>query len=100
MDLGGPWRQRGAEAQLFARSPFGGSMAESKCPCCGAKAAAREQNRAFPFCSARCRTIDLGAWLTEEYRVPVTEDETERDGPGESQLRGPSADADAGDQVN
>jgi hypothetical protein len=42
----------------------------------------------------------LGAWLTEEYRVPVTEDETERDGPGESQLRGPSADADAGDQVN
>jgi uncharacterized protein len=23
----------------------------------------------FPFCSARCRTIDLGRWLGESYRV-------------------------------
>ena len=23
----------------------------------------------FPFCSARCRLIDLGRWLGEEYRV-------------------------------
>ncbi len=23
----------------------------------------------FPFCSARCKTIDLGAWLTERYVV-------------------------------
>jgi endogenous inhibitor of DNA gyrase (YacG/DUF329 family) len=29
----------------------------------------------YPFCSARCRTIDLGAWSAEEYVVsrPLTE---------------------------
>lgn len=73
-------------------------MPDKSCPCCGAPAAAREVNPAFPFCSPRCRTIDLGAWLTEAYRVPVGEDETERDGPGEAQLRGPSGDG--AEQVN
>jgi endogenous inhibitor of DNA gyrase (YacG/DUF329 family) len=24
----------------------------------------------FPFCSARCRLIDLGRWLGEDYRIP------------------------------
>lgn len=24
----------------------------------------------FPFCSSRCRMIDLGRWLGEDYRVP------------------------------
>jgi endogenous inhibitor of DNA gyrase (YacG/DUF329 family) len=24
-----------------------------------------------PFCSERCRSIDLGAWATESYRIPV-----------------------------
>jgi endogenous inhibitor of DNA gyrase (YacG/DUF329 family) len=28
---------------------------------------------AAPFCSARCRQIDLGKWLNEEYRVPTAE---------------------------
>jgi endogenous inhibitor of DNA gyrase (YacG/DUF329 family) len=23
----------------------------------------------FPFCSERCRTIDLGNWATEQYKV-------------------------------
>ena len=27
-----------------------------------------------PFCSERCKLIDLGAWATERYRVPVVED--------------------------
>jgi endogenous inhibitor of DNA gyrase (YacG/DUF329 family) len=25
----------------------------------------------FPFCSERCRLIDLGRWLGEQYRIPV-----------------------------
>ena len=25
----------------------------------------------FPFCSERCRAIDLGRWLGEAYRIPV-----------------------------
>jgi endogenous inhibitor of DNA gyrase (YacG/DUF329 family) len=64
-------------------------MAQSTCAVCG-KAVRREGNAAFPFCSPRCRTIDLGAWLGEEYRVPVGEDETERDGVSEQAVRGSS----------
>ena len=39
------------------------------CPTCK-KAAAREGNPRFPFCTERCRLIDLGRWIDEEYRVP------------------------------
>ncbi len=28
----------------------------------------------FPFCSRRCRSIDLGRWLDEEYRLPAEAD--------------------------
>jgi endogenous inhibitor of DNA gyrase (YacG/DUF329 family) len=32
----------------------------------------------FPFCSKRCRLIDLGRWLNEDYKVakPKPEDES------------------------
>ena len=40
------------------------------CPQCRVPAKSRDQNAAFPFCSERCRLIDLGAWLDERYRVP------------------------------
>jgi endogenous inhibitor of DNA gyrase (YacG/DUF329 family) len=40
-----------------------------KCPICGKPVAPRASNRAFPFCSDRCRLIDLGKWLGEEYRI-------------------------------
>jgi uncharacterized protein len=33
------------------------------------------QSRAMPFCSDRCRRIDLGRWLNEEISVPVNEEE-------------------------
>lgn len=41
-----------------------------KCPGCGAEVEWRPENRFRPFCSARCKQIDLGAWAAEEYRVP------------------------------
>jgi uncharacterized protein len=48
------------------------------CPHCGASIEWNPQNRFRPFCSERCKMIDLGAWATERYRVPVTEpDESE-----------------------
>jgi endogenous inhibitor of DNA gyrase (YacG/DUF329 family) len=28
------------------------------------------QNPLFPFCSERCRQVDLGRWLQEEHRIP------------------------------
>ena len=41
------------------------------CPICHKHAGKRADNAFFPFCSVRCKTIDLGKWLNEEYRVPV-----------------------------
>jgi uncharacterized protein len=30
---------------------------------------------AFPFCSERCKLIDLGRWLDGKYQVPVVEED-------------------------
>ncbi|MBP9713300.1 MAG: DNA gyrase inhibitor YacG [Sterolibacterium sp.] len=43
------------------------------CPCCGKAVVWLTENRFRPFCSARCKSIDFGAWAAEEYRVPQTE---------------------------
>jgi endogenous inhibitor of DNA gyrase (YacG/DUF329 family) len=37
---------------------------------CRRPVAPRSKNGAFPFCSDRCKLLDLGKWLGEEYRVP------------------------------
>jgi uncharacterized protein len=50
------------------------------CPICKKEALGRAENVAFPFCSPRCKMIDLGKWLSAEYRVPVEGDEVEEDG--------------------
>jgi len=56
-----------------------GNKKEHKCPVCNANAQTRSVNRFFPFCSARCKQVDLGRWLNEEYRITVSEEMTERD---------------------
>ena len=33
-----------------------------------------------PFCSARCKLVDLGNWLNESYRIPTNE-RTDTGGP-------------------
>jgi endogenous inhibitor of DNA gyrase (YacG/DUF329 family) len=38
----------------------------------------------YPFCSRRCRTIDLGRWLGEEYRVAGKDAADNRSTPGEA----------------
>ena len=43
----------------------------SICPICGEEVAPRSTNKAHPFCSGRCKSIDLVKWLNEEYRVPA-----------------------------
>lgn len=41
------------------------------CPSCKKPVATRAAgNATYPFCSPRCRAVDLGRWLGEEYRVP------------------------------
>lgn len=39
-----------------------------KCPICR-KEAEWEGNPFRPFCSERCKNIDLAAWASEEYRI-------------------------------
>lgn len=55
-------------------------MAVAKCPICKREVAPRRANPAFPFCSERCKLIDLGKWLGDEYAIPQKpeEDEDER----------------------
>jgi hypothetical protein len=43
------------------------------CPRCGAQVAWLPENRYRPFCSERCKLIDLGDWAMEKYRVRVEE---------------------------
>ena len=41
-----------------------------KCPQCGRPVPWSAESTYRPFCSDRCRLVDLGAWLTEEHRIP------------------------------
>jgi endogenous inhibitor of DNA gyrase (YacG/DUF329 family) len=43
-------------------------MKSCRCPQCGTDAP-WTGNPSRPFCSERCRLIDLGAWVSEEYRI-------------------------------
>ncbi len=45
------------------------------CPHCGEMAVFAPENKWRPFCSERCKMIDLGAWATESYRIPVQEND-------------------------
>lgn len=49
-----------------------------RCPVCEQERPPRHDNDNFPFCSPRCKQVDLGRWLNEEYSVPMTPDSTER----------------------
>lgn len=48
-------------------------MAELSCPICKRpvdERAPRADGDPFPFCSTRCKLVDLGAWLDGRYRIP------------------------------
>ena len=47
-----------------------------KCPLCGRLSEWSTANAFRPFCSERCKLIDLGAWSSESYRLPVKEDDS------------------------
>ena len=51
-----------------------------RCPTCGTSVAADGPFR--PFCSDRCKNVDLGAWLLGHYRIPAAPDpDAEPDAP-------------------
>jgi endogenous inhibitor of DNA gyrase (YacG/DUF329 family) len=49
------------------------------CPTCGNRAEYSPVNRWRPFCSERCKLIDLGQWANDGYKIagdaPDPEDE-------------------------
>ncbi|MBS0289185.1 MAG: DNA gyrase inhibitor YacG [Proteobacteria bacterium] len=48
---------------------------EVKCPTCEKVTSFAGSNPFRPFCSDRCKLIDLGAWAAEDYKIPVNPQE-------------------------
>jgi uncharacterized protein len=64
-------------------------MIKVRCPICGRAmdGAGPAEWPEFPFCSPRCKTIDLGRWLGETYRVEAAPgQEDEPPGPDEENI--------------
>ena len=49
------------------------------CPACRQPCKYGPSNPWRPFCSARCRNSDFGAWASESYRVPAAPDPADDD---------------------
>ena len=47
------------------------------CPICRRPVA--RTGKCFPFCTPRCKVVDLGRWLGGDYRLEVSVHETDRD---------------------
>ena len=41
-----------------------------RCPACSGDSVYATSNPYRPFCSERCKNMDLGAWASESFRVP------------------------------
>jgi endogenous inhibitor of DNA gyrase (YacG/DUF329 family) len=55
-----------------------------RCPIC--KSPVSDDNegarpRTYPFCSERCKLIDLGRWLDGKYQIPAVEDDQDESDP-------------------
>ena len=55
-----------------------------RCPTCKKELAASQRAggpdaAGFPFCSVRCKTIDLGSWLSESFRIAESPGDAEFD---------------------
>jgi endogenous inhibitor of DNA gyrase (YacG/DUF329 family) len=61
--------------------------ASPRCPTCGATVRSKDED--FPFCSDRCRKIDLGKWAMGVYKIssPVLDPEVLEDLGGSSTRR-------------
>ena len=50
--------------------PYGIFMPSDACPICSKPSAMPYA----PFCSGRCKQVDLGRWLTGSYAIPADDD--------------------------
>lgn len=54
-----------------------------QCPICKRPVAAPPDGQprgCFPFCSDRCKLVDLGRWLGGKYQIPVIDTDESHDG--------------------
>jgi endogenous inhibitor of DNA gyrase (YacG/DUF329 family) len=63
-----------------------GRKGKSKLSCPVCRQPVASGNDDFPFCSARCRTIDLGRWASGAYVIPTPIEDIEK----EDEVTGPS----------
>ncbi len=55
-------------------------MIKVRCPICDQRMPGPEKDWPdFPFCSPRCRQIDLGRWLGERYRIPADDEKPDEE---------------------
>ncbi|MGI9228972.1 MAG: DNA gyrase inhibitor YacG [Gammaproteobacteria bacterium] len=45
-------------------------MKKILCPTCNKTTSSDRNNPCKPFCSEKCKMIDLGSWLSERYSIP------------------------------
>jgi uncharacterized protein len=50
-----------------------GKRSAKKCPICGKPSTEASK----PFCSERCRDVDLNRWLSDSYSIPAGKDDDE-----------------------
>ena len=61
-----------------------GGKLNVECPKCGLKFNYHDSEHR-PFCSKRCKMVDLGHWLDESYTVPSEEKPEQEKAPKENQ---------------
>ena len=49
------------------------------CPQCGKETEWQPGNPWRPFCSERCKLVDLGLWASEKYALPAEPESDEAD---------------------
>ena len=71
-------------------------MIQGRCPVCSKRFSISKLDDlpSFPFCSDRCRLIDLGRWIDGNYAIPVG---ASADSPDEAPAPERSADDDESD---
>jgi len=57
------------------------------CPQCGRPVAWSAASPFRPFCSERCKLIDLGDWLAENHRIPASDDPVDEEPPPSEDTR-------------
>ena len=53
-------------------------MKKVNCPQCSKPVAWQDEQQWKPFCSERCKLIDLGDWASENHRIPEKSSPTEQ----------------------